>query len=72
MTATYGLFASTLVTNADDSRLRRNVSSIGAQLDFQFTILSQLSMMLSLGYAVGLGDDVVGSPDEFMISLKVL
>ena len=66
------LFASTLVTNADDSSLRRNVSSIGAQLDFQFTILSQLSMMLSLGYAVGLGDDVVGSPEEFMISLKVL
>jgi hypothetical protein len=66
------LFASTLVTNADDSSLRRNVSSIGAQLDFQFTILSQLSMMLSLGYAVGLGDDVVGSPDEFMVSLKVL
>ena len=66
------LFASTLVTNYDNSSLRRNVSSVGAQLDFQFTILSQLSMMLSMGYAVGFGDDVIGSPNEFMVSLKVL
>ena len=66
------IFATTLVTNTDNSALRRNVSNIGAQVDFQFTILSQLSMTLSIGYAVGFGDNVVGSPDEFMISLKVL
>jgi len=66
------LFASTLVTNNDDSTLRRNVSSVGAQIDFQFTALSQLSMMLSIGYAVGFGDDVVGTPDEFMLSLKIM
>ncbi len=45
--------------------------NVGAQIDFRFTILSWLNMTLSLGYAVGSGD-VVGSPDEFMISLKVL
>ena len=66
------IFATTLVTNLDDSALQRNVSSVGAQVDFQFTILSRLPMTLSLGYAVGFGDDVAGSPDEFMISLKVM
>ena len=66
------LFASTLVANADSNALNRNVSNVGAQIDFQFTILSQLSMMLSLGYAVGFGEDVDGTTDEFMISLKVL
>ncbi len=66
------LFASTLVTNSDSGTLQRNVSSAGIQLDFQFTILSQLSMMLSMGYAVGFGEDVSGTTDEFMLSLKVL
>ena len=66
------LFAGTLVTNSDDSALRRNVSTAGIQIDFQFTVLSQLSMMLSMGYAVGFGDDVAGSPDEFMVSLKIM
>jgi hypothetical protein len=66
------IFATTLVTNTDDSAIRRNVSNVGAQIDFHFTIMSKLSMTLSMGYAVGFGGDVVGSPDEFMISLKVL
>jgi hypothetical protein len=66
------IFATTLLTNTDDSILKRNVSSVGAQVDFQFTLMSKLHMTLSLGYAVGFGDDVAGSPDEFMISLKVL
>jgi hypothetical protein len=29
-------------------------------------------MTLSMGYAVGFGDGVAGSPDEFMLSLKIL
>jgi hypothetical protein len=66
------LFASTLVTNTDDSAIRRNVNSFGAQIDLQFTVLSRLNMTLSLGYAIGTGDGVVGSPDEFMLSLKIL
>jgi hypothetical protein len=66
------IFAATLVTNNDNSALRRNVSSVGAQVDFQFTIMSKLNMTFSLGYAVGFGDNVVGSPDEFMLSLKIL
>ena len=66
------LFASTLVTNFDDGAVKRTVNSYGAQLDFRFTIFSRLKMTLSLGYAVGDGDGVIGSPDEFMASLKVL
>jgi hypothetical protein len=66
------IFATTLVTNVDNSSLQRNVSSVGAQLDFRFTLLSRLDMTFSMGYAVGFGDDVVGSPDEFMLSLKIL
>ena len=66
------VFMSSLVTNTDSNTRQRNVSSAGTQIDFQFTILSQLSMMLSMGYAVGFGEGVDGSTDEFMISLKVL
>ena len=65
------LFATTLVTNTDDSALRRNVSNIGAQIDFRFTLMSRLDMTLSVGYAVGTGDGA-GSPDEFIASLKIL
>ena len=65
------LFAARLEVNPDNRAFRRIVTSVGAQIDFRFTILSRLNMTLSLGYAVGSGD-VVDSPDEFMISLKVL
>ena len=66
------LFASALVANPDDSLLERTVYSYGAQIDLRFTVLSRWNMTLSFGYAVGDGDDVAGSPDEFMVSLKVL
>ena len=66
------IFATTLITNFDTSNLQRNVSSVGAQLDFRFTVLSNLDMTVSIGYAVGFGDSIVGSPDEFMLSLKIM
>jgi hypothetical protein len=66
------IFATTLITNFDSGSLQRNVSSVGAQLDFRFTVLSNLDMTVSIGYAVGFGDSIVGSPDEFMLSLKIL
>ena len=65
------LFTSRLEVNPDSSAFRRTVVSIGAQIDFRFTVLSRFNMTLSLGYAVGSGD-IVGSPEEFMMSLKVL
>ena len=65
------LFAATLVTDPDETSVRRSVSDIGAQIDLRFSVLSRFDMTLSLGYAVGLGEGV-DSEDEFMISLKVL
>ncbi len=66
------IFATTLITNLDSSSLQRSISSVGAQVDFRFTVLSRLDMTISIGYAVGFGDNIVGSPDEFMLSLKIL
>ena len=65
------IFASSLTTNVDDSAFRQEATTIGAQLDFQFTVKSRYPLTLSFGYAVGYLD---GSrfDEEFMVSLKVL
>ena len=66
------IFATGLATNLDNSSgLRQDVYDVGAQIDFQFTILSHMDMTLSVGYAVANGDNI-SSSDEFMISLKIL
>ena len=65
------LFATALVTNLDGSTLRQDTYNVGAQVDFQFTILSNMDMTLSVGYAVANGRRTEQS-DEFMISLKIL
>ena len=66
------IFARYLVTNLDDSDIRREVQSAGLQVDLRFTILSRMDMTLSFGYAYGFGDDLVDDDDEFMVSLKIL
>jgi hypothetical protein len=65
------LFATTLVTNADDNVLKRTTQNVGAQIDLRFTVMSRLDMTLSFGYAAGFGDGV-DSADEFMLSLKIM
>ena len=65
------VFASTLVTNVDDSALRANSESYGIQLDLRFTFMSRFNMTLSAGYAKGYGEGDF-SDDEFMISLKIM
>jgi hypothetical protein len=47
------------------------VTTLGAQLDFQFTFAHRLDMTLSAGYAEG---DESGNKlgDEWMVSLKLL
>ncbi len=65
------VFVATLVTDPDETSVRRNVNSVGAQVDFRFSVMSRFDMTLSLGYAVGLGEGV-GQPKEFMASLKIL
>ncbi len=63
------IFAAALVTDMDaDSD---EYYSVGAQLDFQFTILSRMDMMLSVGYAAGFAGSSHDT-DDFMLSLKVL
>ena len=66
------IFVKHLATDLDDSQLRRDVQSVGMQVDFRITILSRMKMTLSLGYARGFGDDLIPDADEFMVSLKVL
>ncbi|MDH3757814.1 MAG: hypothetical protein OES93_08175, partial [Gammaproteobacteria bacterium] len=65
------IFASSIVTNLDDSALRLDAANIGTQLDLSFTVNSRYDMTLSFGYAVGF---LEGSrnDDEFMVSLKIL
>ena len=65
------LFATTLVTNMDDSALRRTVTNAGAQIDFRMGVLSRLDLTLSVGYAAAFES---GQParHEGMVSLKVL
>jgi hypothetical protein len=65
------LFVSSLTTNLDDSALKVEATSIGAQLDFEFTVKSRYDMTLSFGYAVGYLDST-RHDEEFMVSLKIL
>ena len=65
------LFATVLRTELSNSDLRRTVTNIGGQIDFQFIVLSNMEMMLSAGYAQAFDDDNEDS-DEFMLSLKIL
>lgn len=65
------LFATSLITNLDNSALRQDSGSAGVQIDFRFTILSRMDMTLSMGYAAGLYGESRSS-DEFMVSLKIL
>jgi hypothetical protein len=50
---------------------RQILGSLGAQVDFRFTLLSHLNMTLSGGYAGASVKDRKPS-DEFMFSLKIL
>ncbi len=66
------LFVSALTTNLDDSSIRQEVQSAGAQLDFRFTFLSLMNLTLSLGYAKGIGSSSLNDDEEFMVSLKIM
>ena len=66
------VFVSALTTNLDDSAIRQEVQSAGAQVDFRFTMLSLLDLTLSLGYARGFGSSSIDDDEEFMVSLKIM
>jgi len=65
------LFVSGIATNMDAPDIRHVVGDAGAQLDFQFTVLSNLDMMLSVGAAIAV-ENGHGPRREAMVSLKVL
>ena len=65
------LFIGGLATNLDAAGIRRKVANAGGQLDFRFTLLSNLDMTLSVGAAMAF--EKGRSPQrEAMVSLKVL
>jgi hypothetical protein len=65
------VFATTLVSNMDDSALRRTITNAGSQLDVRMGVLSRLELTLSAGYAAAFES---GQPTRHqgMLSLKVL
>jgi hypothetical protein len=65
------LFASAIVTNADDGALRRTVANVGGQVDFRLGVVSQLELTLSAGYAAAF-ESGYATRHEGMLSLKVL
>jgi hypothetical protein len=65
------LFAGYLVTNPGEGDRMRRLQNLGLQVDFQFDLMHDQEMTLSVGYALGFEDGKSGD-DEFMLSLKVL
>jgi hypothetical protein len=65
------VFTSVLVTNADDSALRRTIGNAGGQLDLRIGLLSRLELTLSAGYAAAF-EDGRAPRHQGMLSLKIL
>ena len=65
------MFVGGLATNIDAPVIRRTAADVGGQLDFRFTVLSDLDMTLSVGGAVAFRKGHAPSR-EAMVSLKVL
>jgi hypothetical protein len=65
------IFAAGLITDPGDSVYEMDYTSLGVQVDLNFTIVHRLPMTLSFGYAQGW---VGGSKfdEEWMVSLKIL
>ena len=64
------IFYSGLRTDSGRSR-QRTMTSLGAQLDLEFTVAHRLPMTFSIGYAAGY-EEGNRQGDEWMISLKIL
>jgi hypothetical protein len=65
------LFAGALITDISDDKYEETYASLGAQVDFQFTIVHRLPMTFSIGYAQGYVDGKKFDT-EWMLSLKIL
>jgi hypothetical protein len=65
------IFAGGLMTNLDETEIRRKVGNVGGQLDFRLNLLSTLDLTLSVGGAIAF-EPGFGPRREAMVSLKVL
>ncbi len=65
------VFAGILVANPGEGARMRRLENLGMQLDFQFNVMHEQEMTLSLGYALGF-EKGRSNGDEFMLSLKVM
>ncbi len=65
------LFVGALATNLDASAIRAKATDAGAQLNFRFTVLSNLDMTLSVGAAIAFQQGFAPRK-EGMVSLKLL
>ena len=64
------MFSSALVTDIGTPSVRRDLYSIGAQIDLSLVIFTSLDSMLSFGYATAFENG--NGSDEVMVSLKLL
>lgn len=63
-------FTSGMVANINNDADRRSLLNIGAQMDFETVLFSNLESTVSVGYAAAL--ERGNSSTEFMVSLKIL
>jgi hypothetical protein len=69
--ARLSLFTAGLVTNIDSVEDRRQMMSVGGQVDIRLVTFSHLRSTLSAGYAIAVEEDEAVSK-ELMVSLKIL
>jgi len=69
--ARMALFLAGIVTNMDSDEWRRELVTVGSQVDFRMQLLSHLRLTFSVGYAFAFEEDKKTS-EEFMLSLKIL
>jgi hypothetical protein len=65
------LFATGLVTDVDDAAIRRELASVGAQLDVRLVTLSHLNSTLSVGFAMA-GERGLPVNTAWMFSFKIM
>ncbi len=67
------LFSTLLGTDLESDGFRQTLANVGLQMDFKLVMFSNLSAMLSVGYAFALDlDDTTRTSDEILLSLKIL
>jgi hypothetical protein len=69
--AALSLFATGLVTDVDDAGLRRELASLGAQVDVRLVTLSHLDSTFSFGFASAVGQGLTPNTG-WMFSFKIM